>query len=103
HLIHDSFLSTNGNLCGDKDKLTLHGLVQSCRVEQVACGVQISFNMYTFWNVTERKVETIQRLQRRGQRILMTTELVERGIDIEWVNIVINYDIPDSADNYLHR
>ena len=26
-----------------------------------------------------------------------------RGIDIERVNIVINYDMPESADTYLHR
>ena len=37
------------------------------------------------------------------KRILVTTELVGRGIDIERVNIVINYDMPDSADTYLHR
>ena len=33
----------------------------------------------------------------------MATDLVGRGIDIERVNIVINYDMPDSADTYLHR
>ncbi len=33
----------------------------------------------------------------------MATDLVGRGIDIERVNIVINYDMPDSADSYLHR
>lgn len=37
------------------------------------------------------------------QRILVATDLVGRGIDIERVNIVINYDMPDSADTYLHR
>lgn len=36
-------------------------------------------------------------------RILVATDLVGRGIDIERVNIVINYDMPDSADTYLHR
>lgn len=33
----------------------------------------------------------------------MATDLVGRGIDIERVNIVVNYDMPDSADTYLHR
>ncbi|KAJ8429256.1 hypothetical protein Cgig2_031556 [Carnegiea gigantea] len=37
------------------------------------------------------------------QRILVATDLVGRGIDIERVNIVINYDMPDCADTYLHR
>mmetsp|Transcript_34237 Transcript_34237/g.54861 ORF Transcript_34237/g.54861 Transcript_34237/m.54861 type:complete len:268 (-) Transcript_34237:488-1291(-) len=37
------------------------------------------------------------------KRILVATDLVARGIDIERVNIVINYDMPDGADTYLHR
>ncbi|KAJ8429253.1 hypothetical protein Cgig2_031553 [Carnegiea gigantea] len=36
------------------------------------------------------------------QRILVATDLVGRGIDIEQVNIVINYDMPDCADTCLH-
>ena len=37
------------------------------------------------------------------KRILVATDLVGRGIDIERVNIVINYDMPEEADSYLHR
>ena len=37
------------------------------------------------------------------KRILVATDLVGRGIDIERVNIVINYDMPENADSYLHR
>lgn len=37
------------------------------------------------------------------KRILVTTDLFGRGIDIERVNVVINYDFPDSSDQYLHR
>jgi len=41
---------------------------------------------------------------KEGQkRILVATDLVGRGIDIERVNIVINYDISADADSYLHR
>ena len=36
-------------------------------------------------------------------RILIATDIFARGIDIERVNIVINYDMPSSADTYLHR
>lgn len=36
-------------------------------------------------------------------RILVATDLFGRGIDIERVNIVINYDFPDDSDQYLHR
>ncbi len=34
---------------------------------------------------------------------MVATDIFGRGIDIERVNIVINYDMPDSADTYLHR
>merc|ERR1712194_917471 len=37
------------------------------------------------------------------KRILVSTDLFGRGIDIECVNIVINYDMPDDSDSYLHR
>ncbi|KAF3608799.1 hypothetical protein DY000_02049828 [Brassica cretica] len=37
------------------------------------------------------------------KRILVATDLAGRGIDIERVNIVINYDMPDSVDTYLNR
>ena len=37
------------------------------------------------------------------KRILVATNLFGRGIDIERVNIVFNYDMPESSDAYLHR
>ncbi len=36
-------------------------------------------------------------------RILVTTNLLSRGIDIEDVNLILNYDIPDKAEDYVHR
>ena len=36
-------------------------------------------------------------------RVLITTDLLARGIDVQHVSIVINYDLPPSKDNYLHR
>lgn len=37
------------------------------------------------------------------KRILVATDIFGRGIDVERVNIVINYDSPPDADSYLHR
>lgn len=37
------------------------------------------------------------------KRILVATDIFGRGIDVERVNIVINYDSPADADSYLHR
>merc|ERR1719252_365099 len=36
------------------------------------------------------------------KRIMVSTDLFGRGIDIERVNIVINYDMPGDSDSYLH-
>jgi len=36
-------------------------------------------------------------------RILVATNLFGRGMDIERVNIVFNYDMPEDTDTYLHR
>jgi translation initiation factor 4A len=36
-------------------------------------------------------------------RVLISTDLLSRGIDIQQVSIVINYDIPQSLDSYIHR
>jgi len=36
-------------------------------------------------------------------RILITTDLLARGIDVQQVSLVINYDLPLKSENYLHR
>ena len=38
-----------------------------------------------------------------SKRILVATDLFGRGMDIERVNIVFNYDMPEDSDTYLHR
>jgi len=36
-------------------------------------------------------------------RIMVATDVFGRGIDIEKINIVINFDMPNESDQYLHR
>jgi ATP-dependent RNA helicase RhlE len=36
-------------------------------------------------------------------RILVATDIAARGIDVTGIELVINYDIPDDAENYVHR
>merc|ERR1711915_669826 len=51
----------------------------------------------------EDRITRYKQFKEFQKRILVSTDLFGRGIDIERVNIVINYDMPDDSDSYLHR
>jgi len=36
-------------------------------------------------------------------RVLITTDLLARGIDVQQISLVINYDLPTNPENYVHR
>ena len=36
-------------------------------------------------------------------RIMVATDLAQRGLDIEGISLVINYDLPDNPEDYVHR
>merc|ERR1719379_1675567 len=38
-----------------------------------------------------------------SSRVLISTDLLARGIDVQQVSLVINYDLPRQVENYLHR
>jgi ATP-dependent RNA helicase len=41
---------------------------------------------------------------RKGEtRVLISTDLLARGIDVQQVSLVINYELPSQMDNYIHR
>jgi superfamily II DNA/RNA helicase len=47
--------------------------------------------------------ETMKDFRDGKTRLLLTTDLLSRGIDIPMVNMVINYDLPFTKENYVHR
>merc|ERR1711988_1668207 len=51
----------------------------------------------------EERIQRYKQFKEFQKRILVSTDLFGRGIDIERVNIVINYDMPTDSDSYLHR
>ena len=51
----------------------------------------------------EERIQRYKSFKDFNKRICVATDVFGRGIDIERVNIVINYDMPDSPDSYLHR
>ncbi|KAH8025706.1 hypothetical protein HPB51_010790 [Rhipicephalus microplus] len=51
----------------------------------------------------EDRLSRYQQFKEFQKRILVATNLFGRGMDIERVNIVFNYDMPEDSDTYLHR
>mmetsp|Transcript_27599 Transcript_27599/g.60355 ORF Transcript_27599/g.60355 Transcript_27599/m.60355 type:complete len:422 (-) Transcript_27599:119-1384(-) len=51
----------------------------------------------------EDRIARYKQFKEFQKRIMVSTDLFGRGIDIERVNIVINYDMPEDSDSYLHR
>jgi len=51
----------------------------------------------------EERIEKYKQFKDFQSRIMVATDVFGRGIDISRVNVVINYDMPDSSDQYLHR
>jgi translation initiation factor 4A len=52
----------------------------------------------------QRERDIVMREFRSGSsRVLITTDLLARGIDVQQVSLVINLDIPTNRENYIHR
>lgn len=49
------------------------------------------------------RIEILNRFKNNDFKVLITTDVNARGIDIPNVDLVINYDMPDIAENYVHR
>jgi ATP-dependent RNA helicase RhlE len=51
----------------------------------------------------KERFSILDSFKKGDQKVLVTTDVAARGIDIPNVEIVVNYDIPDNAENYVHR
>ena len=47
--------------------------------------------------------EALEGFKNGKYRILVATDIAARGIDVIGIELVINYDLPDDAENYVHR
>ncbi|KAJ3116875.1 Eukaryotic initiation factor 4A-III [Phlyctochytrium bullatum] len=45
----------------------------------------------------------MQEFRQGASRVLITTDVWARGIDVQQVSLVINYDLPNNRENYIHR
>ncbi|MEL6389557.1 MAG: DEAD/DEAH box helicase [Bacteroidota bacterium] len=51
---------------------------------------------------TDRE-KALQRFKSHETRVIVATDVLSRGIDIKNINLVINYDVPNDAEDYVHR
>ena len=53
------------------------------------------------WNA--RWIKALASFKNNAVKILLATDVVARGIDIDDVSHVINYDLPQTHEDYIHR
>ena len=57
----------------------------------------------TITSADEHSIKRYKEFKEFNKRICVATDVFGRGIDIERINLAINYDLPRDADSYLHR
>jgi superfamily II DNA/RNA helicase len=51
----------------------------------------------------DERNEILQEFKTGGLRVLITTDLLSRGIDVQQISLVMNFDMPKDTEVYLHR
>ena len=70
------------------DKMTANGFTLNC--------------IHGDMDVAERK-KRMQDFRSGNVRVLISTDLLARGIDVQQVSLVINFELPPQRENYIHR
>ena len=52
---------------------------------------------------SEDRASVMQRFRDGDIRVLISTDLLSRGIDVQQISLVVNYDIPFEKETYIHR
>jgi superfamily II DNA/RNA helicase len=66
---------------------------------------QLRFNVAAIHSDLEQdqRTEVLRQFKNRSLQILVATDILSRGIDIDSIGLVINYDVPNDAEDYIHR
>lgn len=51
----------------------------------------------------KERTEVMREFRNRNIQILVATDIIARGIDVEGIDLVINFDVPNDAEDYVHR
>ncbi|XP_031624210.1 eukaryotic initiation factor 4A-like isoform X1 [Contarinia nasturtii] len=99
-----------GTLCDLYETLSITQSVIFCNTRRKVDYLteEMSANNFTVsalhGDMDQRERDLIMKQFRSGSsRVLITTDLLARGIDVQQVSLVINYDLPSNRENYIHR
>lgn len=108
YLVHDKQkISLLENLLVDKTdsklivfssrKITVNEIVKRLRAKKIpAKGIHSGFEQ------SERE-QILLDFRNGKHKVLIATDIVSRGIDIDDIDLIINFDIPPEAEDYVHR
>lgn len=51
----------------------------------------------------QEREDVLSRFRSKQTRVLVATDVISRGIDIKDIQLIINYDVPQDAEDYVHR
>jgi ATP-dependent RNA helicase DDX47/RRP3 len=51
----------------------------------------------------QKRLGALSKFKAGGRNILIATDVASRGLDIPGVDVVVNYDVPQSSKDYVHR
>lgn len=95
HLIQDSSLKSIVIFCDTKSKVKeLSKVLQKTEtaIEEIHSDLE-----------QKERGEVMNRFKNRLIRVLVATDIISRGIDVEDIDMIINYNVPHDAEDYVHR
>lgn len=51
----------------------------------------------------KKRIQSLERFKAEASKILIATDVASRGLDIPFVKLIINYDVPKDPNDYIHR
>jgi ATP-dependent RNA helicase RhlE len=95
HLIQDTSLKSIVVFCDTKSKVKeLSKVLQKTEtaIEEIHSDLE-----------QKERGEVMNRFKNRQIRVLIATDIISRGIDVEDIDMIINYNVPHDAEDYVHR
>lgn len=95
HILKADFLRSVIVFCSTKDsakRLTRELKKSDLSVEEIHSDLE-----------QKTREEVLSQFKSRKLKVLVATDILARGIDVEDIDIVINYDVPNDGEDYIHR